>query len=170
MKNQQGFTLIEAIVYLVLFTIIMVGVISASFTMFELSDRTQTKSMLNAEGDFLLGKINWVFSGISVINVPTSGSSGSGLSVNKWDSSFGNPLVMDLDNSSPESVKLRLKKGLATAVALNNDNTSITSLNFNHQGTGSEPEFISATFSISAKTPQGSSVSQTFFTTRYLKK
>ena len=54
----KGFTLIETIVYLALFSILMGGAIVAAFNIFESAGRQQTHTMLQEEGNFLIAKIN----------------------------------------------------------------------------------------------------------------
>src|SRR3989344_174072 len=115
MKKQSGFTIVETLIYLGLFAIVMTGIIVAAYNMFELSGRTQTKAMLTAEGNFLLGKVNWVMSGVQTVSLPTSGNSGSTLSVTKWDTTFGNPIQQKISSG-----KMRIQKASGPISDLNN--------------------------------------------------
>jgi len=58
-KQANGFTLIEVIIYLALFSILMAGFLTAAFTLVESSGTDTTDSMVQAEGGYLLTKINW---------------------------------------------------------------------------------------------------------------
>jgi prepilin-type N-terminal cleavage/methylation domain-containing protein len=55
----RGFTLIEVIIYLALFALLMSGFLVASFSLIESSGKDTTHSMVEAEGEYLLAKINW---------------------------------------------------------------------------------------------------------------
>ncbi len=155
---QKGFTLIETLVYLALFSIIIGGLIAASYMLFETSDRNQTKAMMQEEENFLIAKINWALSGASSVSVPSANSSGSTLTVTKYDgTSFtinrsGTDLIM---NFTP----------------LNNTNVAISKLVFIHTyAGGTNPESVEAGFTISAQTPTGGTIFETASTTSYVRK
>ncbi len=162
MNTQRGFTLIEILIYLGLFALIMVGILASAFSIFQGSGRTQTKVMVQEEGDFLLGKIGWVMTGGSNITQPTFGNSDNTLSLTKAGTVYN--LVLSGGNLSLQGATL--------------NNTNITVLAptapptfvFSHTGTGTNPEFITARFTLQAKTPSGQVYSQDFTTTKYLRK
>src|SRR4051812_11892079 len=76
---RRGFTLIETIVYLALFTMIIGGFVSASYALSENAGRNQTKAMLQDEEDFIVGKVFSSLESANAISLPASGSSGSAL-------------------------------------------------------------------------------------------
>src|SRR6185503_6336526 len=96
MKN-RGFTLIETIVYLALFSILMTGIISSVYLLFENGDRNQTKAMLQEEKEYLLGKINWAMSGMQIVVTPGAGLSGTSLNIVKYD---GSPVTIGLSGTN----------------------------------------------------------------------
>jgi Tfp pilus assembly protein PilE len=156
----KGFTLIETLVYLALFTIIIGGFVAATYMMFETSARNQTKAMLQQETNFLIGKLNYALSGVDPAEtiVPSAGASDSTLALTRYDDStftiFRSGTEMHL-NSRP----------------LNNSNTAISGLVFIHTyAGGTSPESIEAGFTITATTPTGMLLSQTASTTRYIRK
>ncbi len=55
--QQKGFTLIEVIIYLALFSILMSGFLVASFSLVESAGKDTSRSLLQAEGEYLLAKI-----------------------------------------------------------------------------------------------------------------
>jgi len=164
-KLQTGFTLIEVLVYLVLFAILMTGSVAAAYSLFESSDRNQTKVTVQEEGDFLLAKISWALSGVQAVNSPPIGGSGSMLSVNKWDSATG-AVVVYLNGSD-----LYFSQGGNPALPLNNSGTAVKNLVFTHNfGGGVNPESVRASFEIDATTPNGMTVTQEFSTTKFIRK
>src|SRR4051812_3687096 len=109
----RGFTLIETLVYLALFTLIIGGFGSASYMLFETNDRNQTKAMLQEEKDFLIGKIEWELSGAKTVTAPASGIPGPRLMFFKSDGSFVVITSSSTDLTMDDAV-------------LNNANTAVT--------------------------------------------
>lgn len=164
MNRRSGFTLIETLVYLFLFAIIIGGAIVSVFNIFQLSERTQTKTIVQEEGDFLLAKIDWALTGIQAVTAPAPGSSGTVLSVNKL-SGVSNPLLLILSGT-----KLQIQKGVAAPITLNNGNIVVSALTFTHIGSGSNQESLEASFTLTTRTATGQIFSQDFSTAKYLRK
>lgn len=152
MKQQSGFTLIETLVYLGLFSIIIVGVVAVAYATFEGNGRLQTKDIVQEEGDFLLAKINRALGSAKSVTI-----SGTTLDITKWDSTHA---IFSLSGTT-------LQLG---GVNLNNSNTQITGLNFVNNGHGTPVEDVIASFTLQTKTPNGQTYSENFTTTKYLRK
>jgi prepilin-type N-terminal cleavage/methylation domain-containing protein len=164
----RGFTLIELIIYIALFSILIGGVITCTYNLFESSGHNETQAMLVEEGNFLLGKTSWLMSGIQTINTPTANTSGNTLSVTKTDPSVGNPVVMSMSGNN-----ITLQRGATTAQILNNTNVWLSNVSFAHtiqSGQGLVPESIIATFTLNTRTPDGVVVSHVFSETYYIEK
>lgn len=166
MKRQSGFTLIETLIYFGLFAFVISGIVVTAYSTFELSARTQGRGLLTAEGNFLLGKLNWALTGASNVTLPASGASGNTLSFTK----AGTTLVFSFSGGN-----LTLKRGTNPAATLNNGNSTVavtspaTSV-FSHAGSGANPESVTAAFTLSLQTANGAGLSQDFSTTKYLRK
>ncbi len=174
MKTNNGFSLIEVLIYLGLFSLIMSGIIISAFQIFQGSGRTQTKIAVQEEGNFLLAKINWIATGLQPfggITTPALSASGPTLAVIKTDPLVPNPVCLTLNSG-----KIQFKKdgtscsSLTGFSDLNNSNVTVNSLTFDHQGSSGGPEYVKVTFSLSSKTASGQSYSQDFTTTKYLRK
>ena len=165
MKTKRGFTLMETLVYLALFSLLFGGAIVSAYNMFEGFSRGQTHIMMQEEGNFLIGKINWAISGAKSIEVPATGGSGNTLSVTKWTSSL-NPVVITLNGND-----LTISLSGNSAKTLNNTNVSISNLNFRqvYQG-GTNPRSLSFEFTLTSRTPNGMLISQKFSATAYIRK
>lgn len=164
----KGFTLIEIMVYLGLFAIIFGGAIAAAYSVFETNGHNLTKIMVQEEGDFLIAKINWALSGVSSVTLPAAGSGGPMLSVSKWNPPSGNPIVI-----SVSGINTTISEGGNPPEVLNNTNTQISNVNFVHtaaSGDGINPESVEARFTVSSRTPGGSSVSEDFSSTNYVRR
>ena len=116
----EGFTLIETVIYIALFAFIMTGALVSIYGILGSSARNQTKAMVQEEGSFLLGKIDWALSGVETINLPDD-SDGDGieldltLSVKKFDTSPENPIVITLSGGD-----FTISRGGGAAQTLNN--------------------------------------------------
>src|SRR3989338_8659804 len=162
--SPAGFTLIEVVVYLGLFSIIIGGGVASAYAVIESSARNETKAMMQEEGDFLIGKINWALSGASAVNSPPSdGTPGTKLNTNKYD---GTTVQIKLDGTD-----LTIDEG-GGVVTLNNTAVQVTDLTFIHVRTGSvvNPESVTARFTISPKNANLIDFNQTLMNTYYLRK
>ena len=156
--RSRGFTLIETIVYIALFAILMTGIISSIYMLFESGNRNESKAMLQEEKAYLVGKINNALSGMQTITSPAVNSSGTSLSLTKYD---GTNISMGLSGTN-------ITYG---GVALNNTNIKVSKLVFIHTYAGGvNPESVEAGFTLTVTTPNGAIISQTASTTRYLRK
>ncbi|MDP3986529.1 MAG: prepilin-type N-terminal cleavage/methylation domain-containing protein [Candidatus Veblenbacteria bacterium] len=163
----QGFTLIETVVYLGLLAIMLSGVIVTAYNVFESSDRSQTKSTVQLEGDFLVAKIDWALSGAQAINAPTN--VGSQLSVNRWNGSNVETVVIEADPVTGTDVSLARSGN--PSLPLNGFSTEVSGLTFTHlAGSGTNPESVRADFTVGARTANGQWLALPFSITSYLRK
>lgn len=76
-----GFTLIEALIYLFLFTMIMVGNLSLSYSLLESNQKLGEMATDSQDIDFILGKINWLLGDFKEIILPNNEGSSNVLSL-----------------------------------------------------------------------------------------
>jgi prepilin-type N-terminal cleavage/methylation domain-containing protein len=167
-KKQNGFTLIEVLIYIALFSMLVGGVLVSVYTMLESSGRDTTQTELLEEGNFLLDKIGWVMSDVQTIASPAQNATGTTLSITPWDVSVGNPIVVHFTTQN-----MTIKEGVNSAQQLNNTNVWLSNASFTHTynaGQGAVPESITVTFTLNTRTPEGSVVSHIFSTIYYVKK
>jgi len=152
-SNCNGFTLVELLVYLALFSFLITGVLVGVYQIIDSTDKISGKIFVEQEGNFLLRKINWALTGASSIVVMGSPPS---LSINRPDlPAEQNPLLFGMDDSGSY---LQLKRGNGSFAFLNSDNSKITDLQFTHS---LSPESVKASFKING---------QQFEITKYLRK
>lgn len=163
MKYRAGFTLIEMLVYLGLFSILIGGALVAAFGIFESNGRNQTKAIVQTEGQFLAAKIDWALSGIQSVDSPPDGTPGALLQVTKYG---GGTIKISL--SSPN---VDIQRGVASSKVLNNSNVEITNLLFTHKNPGGgNPESVEARFTVTARTATGAVFTEEFFTVKYVRR
>ncbi len=144
-KNQQnknckayparsgGFTLIEMVIYIALFSVMMGGLIVTVYQLYQSAGSTTAKITVQEETNFVLKKIDWALTGSS-INTPLSGTSAI-LSVTKTGFS-SNPIVIRF-NSASSSLEY-CTGACATShyfFPLTSANVKVTGLQFNYDST-----------------------------------
>jgi Tfp pilus assembly protein PilE len=162
-KHNRGFTLIETLVYLALYAIIISGALTAVYTILESSARNQTQAMVQQEGTFLIGKIDWAVSNVSSIQSPVA--TGTALVVTKYD---GNIVSVQQNGAN-----LEISENAGPFQTLNNTNIGISHILFTHtlpDADGIDPESIEANMTIFATTSDGHVFSREFTTVKYLRK
>lgn len=162
-NTKRGFTLIEVLIYLGLYSIIMGGAVTAIYTIFESSAHNQAQALVQEEGGYLIGKIDWALANARVVLQPAS--SGTTLSVTKYDGSNTTVSLAGTD--------MQIQEGVIPLQTINNSNVRITSLTFTHASAsadGINPESISAVFTIGVTTSDGFVFSRDFSTMKYLRK
>jgi hypothetical protein len=166
-QKKNAFTLIETLVYLALFSFLMTGIIVVVYSIFESSDRNQTKIMVQQEGDFLIAKISWAVSAVKGFNI----SSPTELSVEKYDTlgTGTTKMVISLSGADLHDIYLKYPdEPEPNEFQLNNSNIEVSNLVFSRGYT--DPEYIKADFKLNAKTLQGMPISQDFSMIKYLRK
>ncbi|MBI4160699.1 MAG: prepilin-type N-terminal cleavage/methylation domain-containing protein [Candidatus Yanofskybacteria bacterium] len=145
-KNQQGFTLIEILVYSALFAFMMAGTLGAVYMIVQGADRTSNRVTVEDEANFLLRKLDWAISGItspSSIIIPSAGLTSGTLTVNKPGLPVSdNPLRFSLSGGD-----VLLSRGTGANLALDSQNVTAASLSFSHiPVAGSKPAALKVVF------------------------
>ena len=63
-NKQKGFTLIETLIYIALFSIILTGILLTAYQIIDGSEKTRQKVILEEEANFLMRKFSWATAGI----------------------------------------------------------------------------------------------------------
>jgi Tfp pilus assembly protein PilE len=152
--KEGGFTLIEVIIYIALFSLLLGTAFVVGYQLIEGAGKLNTKTNVTEEGNFVVRKFNWTFSNVSSITTPSSGTSNT-LTLTKYD---GNVINIKLKEN-----KIEMKESSAgnTFTAITTDNVSVNSLQFTYiPASGNSPEGITATTIIN---------DTTFSITKYLR-
>lgn len=105
LNTNKGFTLIEVVIYLALFSIIIGGALVSVYNIIESSGKLENKVVMQEEANFLLRKINWVLNGARDYTI-----SGNKLTIKpssdfiNWDGSSNVTLIGSQLNSSNVTV------------------------------------------------------------------
>ena len=152
--RSSGFTLIETMLYLALFSMLAGGAVAAGYNLIEAANRNQTRAVLIEEGNFLLGKIGWSLQQAGTV---ASGSPQE-LSVSRLDSSF-------IDFSLADDSLVMAADGYSAP--LNNAGTKVSEFSVELEPIASI-ELIHISLVLSAITVDGKTVNQRFDTVKTL--
>lgn len=169
-SKKSGFTLIETMIYIALFALIMTGTIVSIYGILGTSARNQLKAMVQEEGSFLVGKVDWSLNGAKNIEIKDNGFS---LIITKFDDSI-TKLHISQTNGNMTITEDSIESDL------NNSNVKITCSSISEEvgcftytessGQGINTKKLSTYFTISSRTSDGMPFSQDFSTIKYLRK
>ena len=145
----RGFTLIEVIIYIALFSLLMGTAFVTAYGLIEGTNKLNAKTTVQEEGSFVMRKFNWALTSVSIFSIPNPNE----LTLTKYD---GNVV-----NISLSANKIIIKESINgnTPLPITTDNVQVTNLQF--QQVGSNPFGISATATINGTN---------FIITKYLRK
>ena len=146
LARSGGFTLMETVIYIGLFSIITSFVLVVFFQIVGSQNQHRDRVEVDSEANFMMQKMLWALTGATAINQPAVGATGTTLSVTKYNYSQ-NPIVFDL-YASPRN-NLRIAKASSTPVLLGNGRVYINQLTFNHlAAVQNTPEAVQITLAV----------------------
>lgn len=161
-ESGAGFTLIETLVYIALFTIIIGGGMVAVYQIIESTNASYNHVILQEEANFLFRKINWALTGAVTVNVTSGTNPFDTLTVSKP----GLSLIFTRDSGNNS---LTLKKSTGPVIELNSGSISVLHLTF-EDIPPSNGMLQGMTTNFTLETAQnGRPASQIFSTTKYLR-
>lgn len=141
-RPSEGFTLIEALLYIAMMSIMIGGSVVGAYNLLEGSRRLNTHIATEEEAHFLLRKIAWTITNTSAVNTPAPGESGPTLSVERIDDEA--PLTVSLVSST-----VYLAEGNGDPLPLNNESVAVSQLTFEHiPAVGGRPAAVKATITV----------------------
>lgn len=160
---KKGFTLIETIIYIGLFSLLLGTAFIAAYHIIDGSRELSARTVVQSEGNFVIRKINWALIGAETITIPSS-SPTTNLRVTKYD---GTKIEICLDVN-----KIKIHQGTfgscddTNYVALTTDNVTVSTLEFKLiPAIGSGPKGIKSTIIITENKAEFP-----FTITKYLRK
>lgn len=163
---EQGFTLVEVILYVAIFSSVALLVITSVFQIFEGTKANQGRLIVEKEANFIMQKIAWSLGDASAFHEPTGGATSSRLSVDKGGFS-GNPVVIRLNGGVVE-----LSRASGTFAAISNNHAVVQTLVFEHIPVEvNSPEGVKITFVLRASSTDFAirKASTTLMSTIYLR-
>jgi type II secretory pathway pseudopilin PulG len=121
LQRSGGFTLIETIIYIALFSFLVGNGFLITYQLMQGGDKLNTKSINQEEINFVLRKLNWILDGVSIINTPSSGFSNN-LTITKYDGTVWGVRL--------ETGKIEIREGVGSYLPITTSNVSVTTLQF----------------------------------------
>ena len=143
-KSDEGFTLMETMIYIALFGILMSGAVVGAYNLLEGSGRNIAATRIQEEGTFLNRKINWALSGAT--NASVSGG-GSTLTITRPDLGAQSPLVIFGTGSA-----VTIARGVGAPTQLNSDRFPVKNVVFTYQASvNGRPPSVAINFLVQDK-------------------
>ena len=163
-NSRSGLTLIDTLLYSVIFATMMSFVIITLYQTVDSRKGSEGRLEVETEADFVMKKFQWMLAGGTVIE-PISGASTTRLSVNKFNEPM-NPLTVELSDGA-----ILMSKGGGFPVVLNSSNVSANELLFHHfSASGNRPAGVQISLSLVASTTANIvKASTSYQTTIYLR-
>jgi len=136
LNQKNGFSLVEAILYIGLLVLIFVFLLAIYQEGVFISQKISQKIDNVENAQFALNKMVWYLQNSQSINAPQTGSASNTLSLNLADSAQ-NPIIFYSENN-----KLKIKIGTALPLDLTNNQLKVDNLSFINNGFASEPAVI----------------------------
>lgn len=144
MKNKKGFTYIDLLLYIALIVIILSSLIPFAWNAIETGVKSTTEQEVFSNAQYISEQLQYQIRNASSINSVT----GTQISL-AVASSSANPTIIGLSSGN-----FTITQGTGSAILLNSQNTTISSLNFvNYTSSDNKTKNIQFTFTISAKYP-----------------
>lgn len=141
-----GFTLIEVLVYIALFSMLMLGCISSIFQITESAGSIETQSEVSDESIFVLEKLSTVIKAADSIQIPGVGETSSALHV----MTPAGPVTYDLVSG------MLFQTRNANSVQVSGNGISVTNLSLTHvAGVSGDPEHVDISISVESRSTSG---------------
>ncbi len=148
LSRVEGFTLIETIIYLALFTIIIGGGMVATYQVIQSTAASTNHVAMEEEANFLLRKISWAMVGGRTLSIAGGGTL---LTITTYD---GTSLAFSYDTIG-QTIKLN-------STVLNSSSVKVTALSFTAAGTNG----VTTAFTLTT-VQNGKPVTEDFSATQY---
>ena len=118
-KINSGFTLIEMLIYIALFSIMMGGLVVVVFQLSQNAGKLSSKNITQEEINFALKKIDWAL----------TSASGASVNISTSEISFNNPQAIIINLSSGNHIQMKIN---GVVNPLTTKNVKVTNLSFQY--------------------------------------
>ncbi len=120
-KSNPGFTLLEVLIYLALFSVIATSGIAVTYQLFRSTAATKQALSLQTESDFVMSKLAWALSGSSLVTLPNSTT----LKIVRTTIGSDSPVIF-----SVQSNRLYVSRGVGTSTELTAATVNVHDVHF----------------------------------------
>lgn len=145
LDKPRGFTIVELLMYMAIFSILLLVLIQIFTSILDVQQESQTTSSVYQDGEFILARLKFDIQRAQSITLPSGlGSQNPSLQI----TIDGIDFIYNLDNGN-----LLLVNNLGTA-SLNGFDTLVSNLNFKRIGNENGKDTIVVVFTLTSKTVQ----------------
>jgi len=148
-KNKQGFTLVELMLYIVITTGIIFSFIAFLQTILEARVKNQTIAEVEQNGMQIIQIINQTVRNATAITTPLQGATGATLTLTV-PMGVNSPTIFDLLTGN-----LRIKEGTGANIALSSPRITVSGLSFQNVTRGGTPGSVKYQFTVTYVNPSG---------------
>jgi type II secretory pathway pseudopilin PulG len=151
-KSQQGYTLIELLLYVAMIGALLTTVTYFFGTVVDARVKNQTVTEVNDQGTALMDYVTQTVRNATAVTAPTTGVSASSLTLTVPTGSLS-PTVFSLTGAAP--ITVQVKEGTGSLVPLTNDKVQVSGLTFKNLSRASTPGVVQISFTLSRVNPNG---------------
>lgn len=145
--HNRGYTLIELLLYVGIVSTLLVGITLYFASVAEARVKNQTIMEVEQQGAMVMDHITNTVRNATSVSAPAIGSSANQLTVVVPTGSLS-PTIFDLSSEA-----IRIKEGVAAAIALTSSDIRVTSLSFTNMSRSATVEVVRVTFTMSHVNP-----------------
>jgi len=146
-SKEAGFTLIEVLLYVAIFSVIIGGIVSLAFLSTAARAQNQTRADLNYQGEAVMALLVQSIHQAQAITAPVPGSSASSLTLAMSDSTVDPTIFDTVSRSGYNAVEIN-EGSLPTQNDLTNSSISVSNLKFTNMSVGSTNSSILIQFDL----------------------
>lgn len=143
--DQNGFTLVEVILYVGIFSLIISGIVGLAALSIAQRTKNQTRADLDYQGQAVMSLITKSIRQAKSVTSPSPGSSDSTLTLAMNDPSVDPTIFDDLNHASFDSVEIN---EAGTTSQLTNSRVTLSNLKFSNMSVGSTTNSIMVQFDL----------------------
>jgi len=148
-KKKEGYTLLELLLYISLYSIIMLSVMALLLTLLEVRVKSRTLAEVDQQGVQIVQLITQSLRNADNVNSPAAGATAALLSLDMPGTSL-DPTVFDLSNGI-----VRISETGGAAVVLNNSQVTVSNLTFTNLTRPGTAGNVRVQFSVTYVNPEG---------------
>lgn len=164
--KQEGLTFVELILYMGVSSTILLVIVALFSVMLQTQIRQQAIASVEIEGSQAMQTMATAIRNATVINSPTTNTSGSSLSIGSYTPT-SDPTIFDVSQGT-----LRMREGSGSYVALTSSQTTVKSITFKNITPTGTPGTIQITLNLDHVNPRNNAAfgyPQTFYITASLR-
>ncbi len=143
-NKNKGFTLIEVLIFMGIFSILILVMFQLLTSIFDVQLESQSTSAVSKDGRYILNRLTYDIKNSAIVTSPSSGSQGQSLVISDGNTTY----TYSLSNGN-----LTLTNSITgTSDQLNSVNTLVSSLNFlTLSDTNTQNKTVTVSFTVNSK-------------------